>query len=141
MTSKELVLAAEDAEDLEIVSARLQDAVAKVKDLVWLPKARRFVCIFNRFKWEEAEEKRAGGNLRVKSRLHFDDVLSAKSQNLRRDAPDAILSLLTIRFRPNGADDPGGAVELVFPGGPVIRLEVECIDAELADVSGDWAAR
>ncbi|HWU24978.1 MAG TPA: DUF2948 family protein [Rhizomicrobium sp.] len=140
MISKELTLAAEDAEDIEVISARLQDAVTQVKDLVWLPKARRFVCLFNRFKWEAVAEKKRG-NLRVKSRLYFNDVLSVRSQNIRRDAPDGVLSLLTIGFLPKAPDDPSGTVELVFAGGALIRLDVECIDAGLTDVSGAWAAR
>jgi hypothetical protein len=137
MTEKELTLAAEDMEDLEIISARLQDAVAQVKDLVWLPKSRRFAAIFNRFKWEDAR----GGDLRVRARLHFDDVLSVKSQNIRRDTRDAVVSLLAIRFVPKGEGDPAGTVELVFAGGASIRIDVECIDAGLTDVSGEWAAR
>ena len=141
MTSKELTLAAEDAEDLEIISARLQDAVAQVKDLVWLPKSRRFAGLFNRFKWEEAVEKRGRAGLRVKSRLYFDDVRAVKSHKLRRDVPDGVLSLLAIRFAPNGEGDPSGIVELVFAGGALIRIDVENINAGLTDVSGDWAAR
>ena len=35
---RSLKLAAADAEDLEMLSARLQDAVGKLKDFVWLPK-------------------------------------------------------------------------------------------------------
>jgi hypothetical protein len=138
MKQPELTLAAEDAEDLDIISARLQDAVAPLKDLVWLPKSRRFAALFNRFKWEDGRTKT---NLRVRSLLHFDDVLSAQSKGLKRGAPDAVVSLLAIRFTPKGAEDPGGTVELVFAGGGSIRLEVECIDAGLSDVSGDWAAR
>ena len=138
MKQPELTLAAEDAEDLEIISARLQDAVAPLKDLVWLPKSRRFAALFNRFKWEDGDAKT---NLRVRSLLHFDDVLSAQSKGLKRGAPDAVVSLLAIRFTPKEAEDPGGTVELVFAGGGSIRLEVECIDTGLSDVSGDWAAR
>ena len=107
---------AEDAKDLEIISARLQDAVALVRDLVWLPKTRRFAAIFNRFKWESAED---GGraNLRIRSRLHFDGVLAVQSHKLRRDAPDAVVALLAIRFTPKGLDDPAGTIEMVFAGG------------------------
>jgi len=139
MTEKELTLAAEDTEDLEVISARLQDAVAQVKDLVWLPKSRRFAAVFNRFKWEDAKAR--GGDLRVRARLHFDDVLAVKSQNICRDARDAVMSLLAIRFTPKGEGDPAGTVELVFAGGASIRIDVECIDASLTDVSGEWAAR
>jgi hypothetical protein len=136
MTAKELTLAAEDHEDLEIFSARLQDAVVQVKDLVWLPKSRRFAGLFNRFKWEEPKKR----DLRVRSRLHFDDVVSVKSHNLRRDVPDGVLSLLAVRFTPNGEGDPSGTITLLFAGGAEIRLEVESINAALTDVSGDWAA-
>jgi hypothetical protein len=137
MTAKELTLAAEDAEDLEIIAARLQDAVTLVKDLVWLPKSRRFAGVFNRFKWEETKTK---GNLRVRARLYFDDVKSVQSVNISRDKPDTVLSLLTIGFTQNGAEDPSGTVLLVFAGGAEIRLEVESLEAGLTDVSGDWAA-
>lgn len=132
-------LTAEDAEDLEIISARLQDAVARVKNLVWMPKTRRFAALFNRFKWEDAETR--GDSLRVRAGIAFDNVLSVKSQNIRESNGEAVLSLLALRFTSNGVDDPGGAIELVFSGGGAIRLEVECIQASLSDISGDWAAR
>ena len=138
MTTQKLVLAAADAEDLQAISARLQDAVAQVKDLIWLPKSRRFAALFNRFKWESAE---AHGGTRVRAGLHIDGVFSAKATKLRAGNPDAVASLLAIRFRPNGGEDPGGTIELVFSGGGLLRLEVECIDAELADLSGEWTAR
>lgn len=137
MSTREPVLAAVDAEDLQVISARLQDAVARLGDLVYLPKKRRFVGVFNRFKWEDDKRR----NLRVQAGLHFDGVLSVKSQNLKRGAPDAVVSLLAIRYAQNAADDPAGTVELVFAGGGAIVLDVECLDAGLADMSGEWAAR
>lgn len=137
MSARDPILAAVDAEDLQVISARLQDAVARLGDLVYLPKKRRFVALFNRFKWESGRRE----NLRVRAGLHFDGVLSVKSHNLKRGAPDAVVSLLAVRFAPKAQDDPSGTVELVFAGGGAMMLEVECLDAGLADVSGDWAAR
>lgn len=134
MASHAITLGAQDQEDLEIISARLQDAVAQVGDLVYLPKSRRFMALFNRFRWEAKDDTR------IRSGLHFDGVLSAKAQNLRHDRPEAVVSLLAIRFMPRSEDDPGGEVELVFSGGGILKLEVECIDAGLSDVSGEWAA-
>jgi len=131
------VLAAEDAGDLEVISARLQDAVGKVGDFKYLPKARRFVAVLNRFQWENGTP----GDLRVRSGLHFDGVLKVRAKNIKLGAPGAILSLLAIRFTATGAEDPGGVVELVFSGGGVIALDVECLDAGLADLTGPWAAR
>jgi len=133
-----MTLAAEDAADLEVISARLQDAVAQMKDLVYLPKKRRFAAVLNRFQWEADKKK---GDLRVRAGLHFDGVLSVKSSKLKRGAPEAVVSLLAIRFTPKGGEDPGGTVELVFAGGGALKLEVEMIDAGLTDLGGVWAAR
>lgn len=133
-------IAAEDADDLEIISAQLQDAVARVKDLVYLPKTRRFAGVFNRFKWEDAE-RFAGRNLRVRSRLYFNNVLSVKAYNLKRDNPYAIVSLLAIKFTAATQEDCGGIVELLFAGGGAMKLEVECLDAGLSDLSGPWSAQ
>jgi hypothetical protein len=137
MSAQNPVLAALDVEDLQVISTRLQDAVARLGDLVYLPKKRRFAALFNRFKWESGKRE----NLRVRAGLHFDGVLSVKSQNLKLGAPDAVVSLLTVRFTPKAEDDPSGIVELVFAGGGAMMLEVECLDAGLADIGGDWAAR
>ena len=133
-----LTLAAEDAADLEVISARLQDAVAQLKDLVYLPRKRRFAAVFNRFRWEEDAKR---GDQRVRSGLHFDGVLSVKSSKLKRGAPEGVVSLLAIRYTPKGGEDPGGTVELTFAGGGALKLDVEMIDAGLTDLGGVWAAR
>jgi len=49
-----LKLVALDKEDLEIVSAHLQDAVVKVGEIVWQPEDHRLVVGLNRFDWEAA---------------------------------------------------------------------------------------
>jgi hypothetical protein len=137
MSPSEPILAAQDGEDLEIISARLQDAVAKIGDFVYLPKKHRFAALFNRFKWENGKR----GNLRVRAGLHIDSVLSVRSHKLKRGAPNAVVELLAVRFAPKAPEDPAGEIELVFAGGGSIKLDVECVDASLADVSGAWAAR
>ncbi len=129
-----LKLAARDSADLDVIAAQLQDAVAQIRDLVYLPKTRRFAALFNRFKWEDGKAQ----NLRIRTGLHFDTVLSVKTLNLRHEAPDAVVSLLTIRFTPTAPDDCAGIVELLFSGGGVLRLEVECLEAGLADMSDPW---
>jgi hypothetical protein len=130
-----LKLAAADAEDLQILSARLQDAVGQLKNFIWLPKKRRFAAVVNRLQWE------AGGKTRVRAGLHFDGVLKVQSHKIKLGAGDAVVSLLALRFEPNGSEDPCGAIEIVLAGGGAIRLTVECIDAELSDMTDAWAAR
>lgn len=145
MNASPLKLAAADSEDLEILSARLQDATAKLKDIAWLPKQRRFAALFNRYRWEDAK---SGKGSRVRAGLHFGGVRRVESQNIKRGAPDAVVSLLAIKFTPNPRDaagleesaDPGGIIELLLAGGGGFRLTVECIDAELSDLTGPWDA-
>ena len=132
---KSPTLAAADAEDLQVLSARLQDATAKLGDLVWLPSQRRFAALFNRFRWEEK------GGSRVRAAITFGGVLKVQAQNLKKNAPDAMVSLLAIRFAAAGEGEPGGSIELIFSGGGTMRLDVECIDAELSDITGPWTVR
>jgi hypothetical protein len=130
-----MILAAQDTEDLIILSARLQDAAAKLGDFAWLPKQRRFACVVNRLTWE------TGATTRVRAGLHFDGVLAVKTQNVKLGATEAVVSILALNFTPAAVDDPAGVIELVLAGGGAIRLEVECIAAELSDLTQAWAAR
>jgi hypothetical protein len=129
-----LRLLAEDADDLEVISAAIQDAIAHVGDLEWDPKGRRFTLALNRFRWE-APGLLLGG--RVRAGLQFGSVLAVKSRNLRREPRDAVVELLAVSFEPGEA--PGGEIRLAFAGGGDLVLTVECVDAALADISSPWA--
>jgi hypothetical protein len=132
----QLRLIAQDEDDLKIFSAHLQDAVVKIADLAYLPQRRRFVMVLNRYCWEGVMAGQAG--LRMRTGLHFDGVLKVQAQNIRQDAPEAVMELLAIAFTPAG--EGAGAIDLSFAGGGRVRLEVECIDAALADLAGPWPA-
>lgn len=131
-TSAPLRLLAQDAEDLAVISAALQDAVAKIGDIAFEPKARRLTVAFNRYRWERDERTHE----RVRTGLQLAGVLGVKSRKLRRDARGAVVELLAIGFEPGEA--PGGAVVFTFAGGGDLRVEVECIEVVLADVSTPW---
>jgi len=134
--SKALRLIAEDAEDLKVISAALQDAIAKVGDIVYQPSARRLTIALNRFRWEALG--RPGGE-RVRSALQLCGVSKVQARNLRRDAPDGVICLLAIDFEASASEeDPSGVVVLRFAGHADLRIEVECLDALLADVSAPW---
>jgi hypothetical protein len=64
-------------------------------------------------------------------------VRSVKTNRIRRDQPDAVLELLAVNFE--GGEAPAGAVDLLFAGGGTVKLEVECIEARLADLGTAWA--
>ena len=128
-----LKLAALDAEDLEVISTHMQDAVVRIADIRHLPARRQFALLANRFAWEskDSPERRRAG-------LHFDRVLAVRARNLRRDGEDGVLALLAITFE--ATSPPAGIVSLAFSGGGTIRLEVECIEASLRDLGPAWAA-
>lgn len=137
VTYKPLRLLAEDADDLAVISATLQDAVAKVGDLSFEMGPRSFTLVVNRFRWEGGRRSAE----RVRSALRFSGVLGVKSRGVLMGDAQSIVSILAIAFEPCGAvEDPSGAVDLRLAGGGDIRLEVECLDAVLADVSEPWAA-
>lgn len=133
-----LKLIALDDQDLGIISACVQDAVMKVGSLEFLPAAKRFVMPMNRFAWEKRSSFFRASNERRQSVLHFDRVLGAKLNGISRDKPDEILSLLAISFVP--LSEPAGIVELIFAGEGTIMLEVECVEARLADLGSAWEA-
>ena len=128
-----LQLLADDAEDLAVISAAVQDAVCTIGDLCFEKGARRLTVAVSRFRWEGGGRR---GGQRVRSALQLGGVLSLKAKRLRQDAPKAILSLLAVSFE--AAEAPGGRVVLSFAGGGELRAEVECIDVVLADVSEPW---
>lgn len=134
----QLKLLALDEDDLDIVSAHVQDAVMKVGDLSYLPKQKRFVVPMNRFAWEVKSGFLKPARERRKAVLHFDRVQAVKTSGIARDQPEEVLSLLAVSFV--GLAQPAGIVELVFSGGGAIMLEVECVEARLADVGGAWEA-
>lgn len=127
-----LRLLAQDAEDLAVISAALQDAVARIGDIAFEPAGRRLTVAFNRYRWEAAGKTRE----RVRAGLQVGGVLGVKSRKLRRDAKQAVVELLTLAFEP--AEAPGGTVVFTFAGGGDLRVEVECLDVVLADVSTPW---
>jgi hypothetical protein len=129
-----LKLHALDAEDLSLVSAHLQDALARISDLVYLPKKRRFALIASRFDWSAEADGRLE---RVRAGLHFEGVMRARCRHLARDRPEAILSLLAVVFEP-GQEPPAGCVRLIFAGGADILLEVEYLEVQLTDIGPRW---
>jgi hypothetical protein len=124
-----------DEEDLEVASAHLQDAVAKVSDVLWRPQQKRVVVALNRFDWEGAQREKHEYRRR-RAALRFERVLSCKYREVDLARKDAVLNLLAVEFSETEA--PSGVVLLTFSGGATMRLEVECLEAELADLGPTW---
>ena len=142
----ELKLVALDKDDIEVISAHVQDSLVKIADILWRPSEHRFVVALNRFDWMSAAEIAKVGKMsgaaagaaakqdyrRCRTALRFERVLACKCRNLDQTAKGAQLNLLAVEFAET--DSPAGIVSLIFSGGGVIRLDVECLEAELADL-------
>jgi hypothetical protein len=130
-----LKLVALDQEDLEIISCHVQDAFVTVGEIVWLPAERRLVIPLNRFDWESAE----GATPQLRRRraaLRFECVNAFKARGIDPAGKSEMLNLLAVNF--SEVAPPSGVVELTFSDGPALRLDVECVEAELVDLGPAW---
>jgi hypothetical protein len=136
-----LKLRAEDAEDMAVIAACLQDAVVIMRDMTYLPKQRRFAMVVSRYCWEgdpsgeQRRERSAGRGWRTRTGVHFDGVLKVDTLGFDTGNRTQALELLTIAVEPGG---DGAALLLMFAGGAIVRLAVECIECRLSDIGPAW---
>jgi hypothetical protein len=124
-----LKLVALEREGLGVISAHVQNTCVKRTDMTWLPRQRRFLVAGMRYDWVAAK---TGPEERVSSVLRFDRVLKVSHIGLAEISSDATLNLLAVTFEKT--DPPAGIVILAFADGALVRLDVECIEAELRDI-------
>ena len=130
----QLKLIALDADDLAVISAHVQDARVQTGDIIWRQGEKRLVVGMNRLDWEQTLTGETAPR-RLISALRFDRVLACKSRDIDLGTPEAALELLGIEFHPG--DPPGGSAVLIFNQGGALRLDVECLECELADLGPD----
>lgn len=134
-----LKLAALDTDDLQVVSAHVQDALVTGPDMRFLPGEKRFVLAMKRFAWENTAAGAKTPDERRVSLLKFDRVLGVRARGILQQDTAAIYDLLSVTFEPD--EEPAGTVRLTFAGEAEIALSVECIEAQLTDTPAAWAAR
>jgi len=132
-----LNLGALDADDLNIISSLIQDAVLPASEMRFDKRARRFALLLNRFRWEEGPA-RALSPERVQSLLVFENVETVESQGIDRRDDDTLLSLLSVAFEENAS--PSGFIHLTFAGDGALRLGTEALEASLKDVTRPYLA-
>ena len=129
-----LKLRAEDADDISVLSAILQDALVSVGEMAWLPDERRFVLVANRFRWEPQSDDKRRNFERTLSGLRIDGVSAVQRRGFSPRDADRILVLLAVTAEQ-------GALNLDFAGGSSIRLEIERILCHLDDLGEPWPTR
>jgi len=122
-----LKLVALDREGLEVLSAHLQNSCVVASDIVWLARQGRVVMKVMRYDWAAAKR---GADERVGAVVRFDRVTHVAK--LGDFSSEGTMNLIGARFEK--IDPPSGFVILAFADGGVLRLDVECVEAELIDI-------
>ena len=135
-----LNLGALDQDDLQVVSALIQDAVFPASEMIWKASQRRFAILLNRFRWEDGSLRDATGHAaeRVQAVLSIDNVLGIASHGIDRASKDLVFSALSLQFDPD--QDTVGTVLLTLAGDGAIRLSVEALEVRLKDVTRPYTA-
>jgi hypothetical protein len=133
-----LKLRAADAEDVQVISAVLQDSITPVCDMAYLADEKRFVMVAQRLRRETGKDGACGE--RICSALTVMGVTAIKTQGIDAAQSERMLDLLAIMLEGNGSDNrPEGdgpqskSMTLVFAGGARLRLD-------LGGKGGNWTA-
>ena len=121
-----LRLRASDTGDLEIIAGAVQDSIFQVGQSRYDKAGLSFTLRLSRYMREMDTPHR------VESGLRFDGVLSVKSQGVDLAKQDAYAVILGLIYE--ATDTPAGIVSVTLAGGGTIQIEVEAIDATLADI-------
>ncbi|MDX2028654.1 MAG: DUF2948 family protein [Alphaproteobacteria bacterium] len=130
MTEKRLKLKARDAEDIQVISAVLQDSIAPVCDMIYRPEEKNFIMVVHRLR---REGDAAQGLERICCAVNIKGVESAQMQNIDLHQQERMLDLLA-------ALPEGQSLQFVFAGGPKIKLQLSDWAMIVEDFGESWPA-
>ena len=134
MSDPQLKLIALDADDLAVISAHVQDARVQTADIIWRQGEKRLVIGMNRLDWEQTLAGETAPRRLMRRCVSTACWRASRAISIWRRRKTA-LELLGIEFHPGEA--PGGSALLMFSEGGALRLDVECLECELADLGAD----
>ncbi len=132
MSDRKIKLRANDAEDLAVIAALLQDARTHVREMVFQAEDGRFMAAFRRYRREAQAEWTDCDNLtECDTVLVFEKIKQVRYRGLDPEDPDQKVQLLTIATSPG--KDAATNIELVMAGTADIRLASDVIECRLDD--------
>jgi hypothetical protein len=132
---RRLKLRAVDTEDLAVLAAFLQDAIACVAEMAYLPDERRFVLVVCRFRWERlATDTLESVFERVSCAISIQDVDEPKYRGFDLKDRNKMMPILTVVYQ-------DGAVIITFGGGAALRLGADRLDLRMEDFGLCWPTR
>jgi Protein of unknown function (DUF2948). len=130
-----LHLIAQSFEDLNLLSAYLQDALVPVSGLEYDEHTKHFRLLLNRFCWEceaDAHEDKSY-YARVITGLTFHNVHQVFKKELVLEHADEMINLLTIR-----PSEEENCIHLIFSGGGEIKLKIKDFLCHLKDLEDPY---
>lgn len=119
-----------DAADLAVAAALLQDAVAAVGEMAFLPEEGRFALIVQRFLWERSAAADRPAE-RCNCAIRVERVRGARYRGFDRAETGRVLNLLSFATAP-------GRLDVVFSGDAELSLTVDGLDMVVEDVGPPW---
>ena len=130
-----LKLRALDDDDLAVLAAFLQDSIACVGEMAYLPEERRFVLAVCRFRWEQAVKPQQEAVFeRVECVVTAEGVAKPKYRGFNLRERSRLMPILTVRWQ-------GDGLEITFGGGAALRLEAGALDLRMEDIGSCWPTR
>ena len=139
MEVKNLKLIARTEQDINVVSAHLQDSIANISDIANLEKNKIFLMQLNRFMWEDVEKGIFRKNKRIRTILKFENVLKVHAKNINQSKKDKFLDFLAIETIK--MPDHNYEMKIVFAGDSVIKIISEVIEVTLDDQGSAWETK
>ena len=130
MSKAPLKLRAQDAEDLQMIAALLQDAIAPVCDMLYRPEEKSFIMTVHRFCWDGVEEGAACFE-RVHCALDIDGVEAVQRHGFDPHQTGLMLDLLTLNLEKT-------AMHMVFAGDRRLKLTLGAWQLRLRDFGEPW---
>ena len=121
-----LKLHAQSSDDIEMLSALLQDALIAGADMVFDKAENTFMLVANRYCWELQD---AGQQMRCMCGVKFGTIGAVRTRGMTADKTQ-FYNLLAIEY-----DKAAQHIMLVFSGGVVIQLEVSSIMIIVRDLA------
>jgi hypothetical protein len=130
-----LKLRAVDAQDLAVLAAFLQDSIANVSEMAYLPEQRIFVLAVCRFRWERAVSTTPETIFeRVSCAVTVKDVDIPKYRGFSLKDRHRTMPLLTITYNDS-------VVTMTFGGDAAVRLPVTGLDLRIEDLGKCWPTK
>ena len=138
---KGLKLFATETEDVEILSAALEGMITSPGEMSFHKSSRAFTIMGSRFMWEVLNDDANTPDswYRIRSGLHFGDVIAVKASGISQDVPTEALELLNLSTNVVAGSD--AEIHLNFAGGGTLLLKAECINLTLTDTGDAWQTK